>query len=66
MDDEDKEIYNGEAYDAAIDWNEPLIIYNEAGEVIYDPSNPDYFEEQMESDPGVSEEELTVTIEEVE
>ena len=66
VDDEDKEIYNGEAYDAAIDWNEPLIIYNDAGEVIYDPSNPDYYEEQMESDPGVSEEELTVTIEEVE
>ena len=66
VDDEDKEIYNGEAYDAAIDWNEPLIIYNDAGEVIYDPSNSDYFKEQMESDPGVSEEELTVTIEEVE
>ena len=66
VDDEDLKIYNGEAYDAAIDWNEPLIIYNDAGEVIYDPSNPDYFEEQMESDPGVSEEELEVTIEEVE
>ena len=66
VDDEDLKIYNGEAYDAAIDWNEPLIIYNDAGEVIYDPSNSDYFKEQMESDPGVSEEELTVTIEEVE
>ena len=26
VDDEDKEIYNGEAYDAAIDWNEPLLF----------------------------------------
>jgi len=65
VDDEDLKIYNGEAYDAAIDWNDPLIIYNEVGEVIYDPSNPDYYKEQMESDPGVSDEELNVTIEEV-
>lgn len=64
VDDEDAKIYNGEAYDANIDWNEPLIIYNDVGEVIYDPSNPDYEKEQMESDPGISDEELELTIEE--
>lgn len=65
VDDENLNIYNGEAYDAAIDWNEPLIIYNEVGEVIYDPSNPDYFEPEMEFDTGVSEEELNKAEEEV-
>ena len=65
VDDEDMKTYNGEAYDASIDWNEPLIIYNEMGEVIYDPSNPDYYKEYMDSDPGVSDEELEITIEEV-
>ena len=53
--------YNGKAYDEAIDWNDPIIIYDENGEVIYDPSNPDYYEEKYsESDPGISEEELSL------
>ena len=65
VDEEDLKIYNGEAYDAAIDWNEPLIIYNDVGEVIYDPSNPDYYKNQMEFDTGVSEEELRKEEEEV-
>lgn len=39
--DEDVGKYNGEAYDAGIDWNDPMILYNEDGTVKYDPSNPD-------------------------
>ena len=37
--DEDLANYNGEAYDANIAWNEPLIIYDEFGRVAYDPSD---------------------------
>ena len=67
--DSDIETYNGEAYDEAIDWNDPIIIYDENGEVIYDPSQPDYYEDEYsESDPGISDEELGIEpeIEEVE
>ena len=57
-------------YDEAIDWNDPIIIYDENGEVIYDPSQPDYYKDKYsESDPGISDEELGLepepTIEEV-
>ena len=34
----DSRTYNGEAYDSSIEWNEPIIIKNERGEVIYNPS----------------------------
>ncbi|MCR4567806.1 MAG: hypothetical protein K5769_07125 [Pseudobutyrivibrio sp.] len=40
VDDTDVASYNGEPYDANIDWNEPLILYNERGDVIFDPSKP--------------------------
>ncbi len=30
--------YNGEAYDSSIDWNEPIIIKDDNGNVLYDPS----------------------------
>ena len=64
--DSDAKTYNGEAYDEAINWNDPIIIYDENGEVIYDPSRPEYYEDKYsESDPGISEEELEVSIEEV-
>lgn len=51
--------YNGEAYDSSIDWNDPIIIYDENGEVIYAPSQPEYYGKKYpESDPGISDEEL--------
>ncbi|SCW50704.1 hypothetical protein SAMN02910400_01045 [Lachnospiraceae bacterium C10] len=40
--------YNGKSYDAAIDWNDPIILYDEDGVVIYDPSDPDFEEKQQE------------------
>lgn len=39
---EDESIYNGEAYDENIDWNDPIIVYNENGEMIENPSDPDF------------------------
>lgn len=30
--------YNGKAYDAGIDWNDPMILYDENGSLEYDPS----------------------------
>lgn len=65
--DEDLTIYNGEPYDANINWNDPIILYDEDGSIIYDPSDPDgYVEEPVyeDSDAGVPPEELEVTIEE--
>ena len=38
VDDEDVGAYSGEPYDENIAWNEPLILYNEFGQVIYNPS----------------------------
>lgn len=35
---EDEEKYNGKPYDPEIDWNDPIILYDEYGVVIYDPS----------------------------
>lgn len=34
---DDEPQYNGTAYDAAIDWNDPIVIYDEDGNVLYDP-----------------------------
>lgn len=39
--DADASKYNGEAYDAEINWNDPIILYNEDGTVKYDPSDLD-------------------------
>lgn len=33
----DESSYSGASYDAAIDWNDPIILYDENGFVIYDP-----------------------------
>ena len=49
--DEDIDLYNGEAYDDAIDWNEPMILYNEDGTIKYDPSN----EESVENIEDISD-----------
>ncbi len=58
--DEDLDTYNGEAYDENVDWNDPIIIYDENGSVISDPSDPDFeeqeeFEETPEGDNEVEE-----------
>ena len=52
--DSDAGKYNGEAYDENINWNEPMILYNEDGTVLFDPSDPDRFEKDIDdmSDPG--------------
>lgn len=64
--DEDSYVYNGKPYDEAVDWNDPIILYNEDGTVKYDPSDPDFAEKQKEkieetSDPGDEEAEPTIT-----
>lgn len=59
--DADASKYNKKAYDANIDWNDPIILYDENGFVTYDPSDPDSVEEKEEddqSDPGIDEEEF--------
>lgn len=57
--DKDADTYNKEAYDASIDWNDPIIIYDENGEVIFDPSQPEYYgNKYQESDSGIRDEEL--------
>ena len=48
VDDEDVEAYNGKPYDGNIDWNVPLIQYDEYGKVIYDPSKPELNDEEEE------------------
>ena len=60
--DADAKSYNGKAYDDGIDWNDPIILYNEDVTVKYDPSDPDFEEKQIEehSDPGVDEEEIEI------
>jgi len=68
--DEDLSSYNGKAYDEGIDWNDPIILYNEDGTVKYDPSDPDFNEKQNEqikdsSDPGIEEDTSTEEEEEV-
>lgn len=53
--DEDLGKYNGKSYDENIDWNDPIIIYDENGFVVSDPSDPDWDEEKAiedASDPG--------------
>lgn len=56
---EDLETYNGLPYDKGIDWNDPIILYNEDGTIKYDPSNLDS-QGTIEniSDPGIEGEEV--------
>ena len=37
----DAKKYNGKPYDSNIDWNDPIILYNEDGSVKYNPSITD-------------------------
>lgn len=51
--DKDAGRYNGKAYDENINWNEPMILYNEDGTVKYDPSNSESSDDLSKtSDPG--------------
>lgn len=36
--DEFSSVYNGEPYDSNVVWNDPIILYDEYGNLIYDPS----------------------------
>ncbi len=59
--DKDVTTYNKEAYDPNIDWNDPIIKYNEVGEVIENPSDPNFVKPDYirdNSDSGVPEYEL--------
>lgn len=50
--DADLKIYNGESYDEAEEWNDPIILYNEDGTVLYDPSNELIKDVDATSDKG--------------
>lgn len=43
----DKNIYNGEAYDESVNWNDPIKQYDDNGYLIYDPSTN--FDRRQES-----------------
>ena len=64
---EDAAIYSGESYDPSVNWNEPIIIYDENGQMISNPTDPDFVENtelqngeevstENEGDPGETEE----------
>lgn len=42
LSEEDALNYNGEPYDSSIDWNDPIIVYDDEGNVIYNPISTDY------------------------
>lgn len=58
--DSDAAIYNGKAYDKNIDWNDPIIVYNENGEVIEDPSDPDFVRQTTDLDKSDAGVDITV------
>ena len=59
--DEDAKRYNGKAYDEGIDWNDPIIEYDEYGVIVYDPSQEiDRREVEETSDAGVDESEIVI------
>lgn len=45
--------YNGSPYDASINWNDPIILYDDNGYVTYDPTNPDF--KGNEADSGTND-----------
>lgn len=47
---EDLSQYNGAAYDAGVNWNDPIILYDERGLVMYDPSSG--IDKRSENDNG--------------
>ena len=46
----DEAKYNGMAYDASINWNDPIILYDDDGIVFYDPSDPYFKEDQKQKE----------------
>lgn len=56
--DADQYIYTGKAYDSNIDWNDPIILYDEQGFVVYDPTSemPVYTDESYNTVHGHSNE----------
>ena len=63
--DEDAAAYNGKAYDESIDWNDPIILYDEDGVVIYDPSDLDFEEtkrqQEIEENSDKGDEDFEIT-----
>ena len=49
------ENYNGKPYDPDINWNDPIILYNEDGTVKYDPSRIEDFSDEGQDDPADSD-----------
>ncbi len=47
--DSDVGTYNGKPYDENIAWNEPLILYDDFGQVVYDPSQEQYQQVEEEN-----------------
>lgn len=58
--DSDTGKYNGQAYDENIDWNDPIIVYNENGEVIENPSDPDFVRRTTDLDKSDAGVDITV------
>ena len=58
--DSDTGKYNGQAYDENIDWNDPIIVYNENGEVIENPSDPDFVRQTTDLDKSDAGVDITV------
>lgn len=59
--DEDLPVYNGQAYDPGIDWNDPIKQYDEYGVCIFDPSlGIDRKDIEEISDPGIDESEIII------
>jgi len=40
---DDAKRYNGEPYDESIDWNEPIIVRDEEGTLLYDPTGDEVY-----------------------
>ena len=55
----DAQIYNGQAYDAAIDWNDPIIVYDDEGHVMYDPTGEEVFIRDSSETHSMKEEALS-------
>jgi hypothetical protein len=63
----DAEKYNGKAYDSEIDWNDPIIIYDENGLIEYDPTS-DYqaiTEPAFEAEMDTKKTEMTINSEQI-
>ena len=59
--DKDKKAYNGKAYDSNIDWNDPVIKYDDNGELIEDPTATDGdLDAFTGGDAGLSQNKLSV------